>query len=129
MKSIDLHWRDEEMLKLLLVDDESFIRKNLRTAIDWKHYSIEIVAEAQDGFMAGDHEFLDQCLPVVEDMLGWAQTGKNNGHSNAKGRFKLRRYMVPAVGFRQWCNRTVVRSRGQSAGRSKRLGGWGKWIC
>jgi two-component system response regulator YesN len=52
MKSIDLHWRDEEMLKLLLVDDESFIRKNLRTAIDWKHYSIEIVAEAQDGFMA-----------------------------------------------------------------------------
>jgi two-component system response regulator YesN len=39
-------------LKLLLVDDEPLIRKNLMTAIDWHKQDIEIVGEAGDGLEA-----------------------------------------------------------------------------
>lgn len=42
------------MFKLLLVDDEPFIRSNLRKAVDWKKYNVQIVAEAGDGREALD---------------------------------------------------------------------------
>lgn len=37
------------MLKLMLVDDESVIRKGIRTSIDWEQYGIEVAAEAVNG--------------------------------------------------------------------------------
>lgn len=40
------------MYKLLIVDDESLIRKGLRNLIEWEIYGIEIIGEAEDGMKA-----------------------------------------------------------------------------
>ncbi len=40
------------MLKVMLVDDEPFIRQGIRIIIDWQEYGYEIVAEAENGFEA-----------------------------------------------------------------------------
>lgn len=37
------------MIKVLLVDDEQFIRQGLRKLIDWNQYGYEIEAEAENG--------------------------------------------------------------------------------
>lgn len=40
------------MIKILLVDDEPFIRQGVQMLIDWKEYGYEIVAEASNGVEA-----------------------------------------------------------------------------
>lgn len=40
------------MIKVLLVDDEQFIRQGLRQLIDWNTYGFEVVAEAENGIQA-----------------------------------------------------------------------------
>lgn len=40
------------MIKILLVDDEPFIRKGIQILIDWEKYGYEIVAEASNGVEA-----------------------------------------------------------------------------
>ncbi len=40
------------MLKVMLVDDEPFIRQGIRIIINWEEYGYEIVAEAENGFEA-----------------------------------------------------------------------------
>lgn len=40
------------MLKVMLVDDEPFIRQGMKILIDWKSYGYEIVAEAENGMQA-----------------------------------------------------------------------------
>lgn len=40
------------MIKILLVDDEPFIRQGIQILIDWKMYGYEIVAEASNGVEA-----------------------------------------------------------------------------
>lgn len=40
------------MIKVLIVDDEPFIRQGLRILIDWKQYGYEIIGEAQNGVEA-----------------------------------------------------------------------------
>ena len=40
------------MIKILLVDDEPFIRKGIQILIDWESYGYEIVAEASNGVEA-----------------------------------------------------------------------------
>ena len=37
------------MIRLLIVDDEYYIRLGIKNAIDWKSIGIEIVGEAEDG--------------------------------------------------------------------------------
>ena len=37
------------MIKLLIADDESFIRQGIRTTIPWNEYDIEVVGEASNG--------------------------------------------------------------------------------
>ena len=37
------------MIKLLIADDEPFIRKGIRTAIAWQEHNIEVVGEASNG--------------------------------------------------------------------------------
>lgn len=37
------------MIKVLLVDDEQFIRQGLRCLVDWEKYGYQIVAEAENG--------------------------------------------------------------------------------
>lgn len=40
------------MIKVLIVDDEPFIRQGLRILIDWKQYGYEIIGEAKNGIEA-----------------------------------------------------------------------------
>lgn len=40
------------MIKVLIVDDEPYIRQGLKLLIDWGEYGYEIVGEAQNGFEA-----------------------------------------------------------------------------
>lgn len=40
------------MVKLLIADDEPFIRKGIRTTIPWKEHNIEVVGEASNGMEA-----------------------------------------------------------------------------
>lgn len=40
------------MIKVLLVDDEQFIRQGLRQLVEWEKYGCEIVAEAENGIDA-----------------------------------------------------------------------------
>lgn len=42
----------KSLYKLLLVDDEAFVRSGLRECIDWQQYGIEIIGEAEDGVEA-----------------------------------------------------------------------------
>jgi len=42
------------MYKVLLVDDEKFIRKGLSKMIDWQKYGFEICDEAEDGVQANE---------------------------------------------------------------------------
>ena len=37
------------MIKLLIADDEPFIRRGIRTAIPWDQHDIEVVGEASNG--------------------------------------------------------------------------------
>lgn len=37
------------MIKVLVVDDEQFIRQGLRHLVDWEKYGFQIVAEAENG--------------------------------------------------------------------------------
>ncbi|MBO5302928.1 MAG: response regulator [Lachnospiraceae bacterium] len=40
------------MIKVLLVDDEQFIRQGLRRLIDWNKYGFDVTAEAENGLQA-----------------------------------------------------------------------------
>ena len=40
------------MIKVLLVDDEQFIRQGLRYLVDWEKYGCQIMAEAENGMEA-----------------------------------------------------------------------------
>ena len=45
------------MIKVLLVDDEQFIRQGLKHLVDWEKYGYQILAEAENG-MDAIHYFL-----------------------------------------------------------------------
>jgi two-component system, response regulator YesN len=51
------------MIKLMIVDDESIIRKGIRTSIDWGALQVEIVGEAQNGKQA--LELVQQWMPDI----------------------------------------------------------------
>ncbi|QJD86391.1 response regulator transcription factor [Cohnella herbarum] len=51
------------MIKLMIVDDESIIRKGIRTSIDWEALQVEIVGEAQNGKQA--LELVQQLMPDI----------------------------------------------------------------
>lgn len=40
------------MIKVLLVDDEQFIRQGLKHLVDWEKYGYQILAEAENGMDA-----------------------------------------------------------------------------
>ena len=40
------------MIKILIVDDEPFIRQGLKILINWEQYGFEIVGEAANGIEA-----------------------------------------------------------------------------
>ncbi len=40
------------MIKVLLVDDEQFIRQGLKCLVDWENYGCQVVAEAENGMEA-----------------------------------------------------------------------------
>lgn len=40
------------MIKVLLVDDEQFIRQGMRHLVNWEKYGCQIVAEAENGMDA-----------------------------------------------------------------------------
>lgn len=52
------------MLKLILADDETVIRKGIRTSIDWKQHDVEIVAEASNG-----KDALDKVLDLKPEIV------------------------------------------------------------
>ncbi|BBI31254.1 response regulator transcription factor [Cohnella abietis] len=51
------------MIKLMIVDDESIIRKGIRTSIDWWALQVEIVGEARNGKQA--LELVEQLKPDI----------------------------------------------------------------
>jgi len=51
------------MIKLMIVDDESIIRKGIRTSIDWSTLNVEIVGEARNGKQA--LELVQQLKPDI----------------------------------------------------------------
>lgn len=52
------------MIKLLIADDEPFIRKGIRTAIAWQEHNIEVVGEASNG-----REALQLALQLEPDII------------------------------------------------------------
>ena len=40
------------MIKLLIVDDERFIRETIASIIDWKSLGVEVIGQAADGIEA-----------------------------------------------------------------------------
>ncbi|WP_320959064.1 response regulator, partial [Hungatella effluvii] len=52
------------MIRLLIVDDEYYIRLGIKNAIDWKSIGIEIVGEAEDG-----EQGLAMALELEPDLL------------------------------------------------------------
>ena len=40
------------MIKLMVVDDELWIREGLKQTIDWKAYGIQFIGDAEDGWKA-----------------------------------------------------------------------------
>lgn len=64
------------MYKLLIADDESRIRKGLRSCMDWNKFNIQIAGEAEDGKMAlklakdicPEIILLDICMPFINGL-------------------------------------------------------------
>jgi two-component system response regulator YesN len=52
------------VIKLLIVDDETVIRKGLRTSIDWDLYGIHVVGEAKNG-----QEALEKALTLRPEII------------------------------------------------------------
>ncbi|WP_138756439.1 response regulator [Paenibacillus sinopodophylli] len=52
------------MLRMIIADDESIVRRGLRNVINWETFGIEVVAEAQDGM-----EALELCKELAPDIL------------------------------------------------------------
>lgn len=52
------------MLRLMIVDDESYIRQGIRHAIPWESYGIEVIAEAENGRQA-----LQMCQQLLPDIV------------------------------------------------------------
>lgn len=52
------------MLKMIIADDESIVRKGLRNIFPWEEYGIEIIAESANG-----QEALDLCMQLKPDIL------------------------------------------------------------
>ena len=51
------------MFKVMIIDDESIIRKGLRNAVNWKVFDCEVVGEASDG-MEG-YKLINQLHPDI----------------------------------------------------------------
>lgn len=51
------------MYKIMIVDDEPFVRIGFKMSVDWKKHGFEIVAEASDGREA--LEKIEQCRPDI----------------------------------------------------------------
>ena len=64
------------MIKVLLVDDEQFIRQGLRYLLDWEKYGYQVIAEAENGMDAIrileeieiDLAFVDIRMPGMDGM-------------------------------------------------------------
>lgn len=56
------------MLRILLVDDEAFIRQGLRLLIDWKSQGFEIVEEASNGLEAIDFLRKNEVELIIADI-------------------------------------------------------------
>ena len=78
------------MYKVLLVDDESIIRKGLKNTINWAEYNCEVCAEARDGYegldMIDKHKpdivFVDIRMPAMDGLEMIAQM--NNEENETK---------------------------------------------
>lgn len=46
------------MFRLLIVDDEYYVRVGIKSAIDWSEIGVEVVGEAADGEEALERPFL-----------------------------------------------------------------------
>ncbi|GBG10523.1 DNA-binding response regulator [Paenibacillus agaridevorans] len=57
------------MWKLLLVEDEPFVLRSIRQAIDWEALGFEVVAEAEDGLEAWDYMQTHPVDVVVTDIM------------------------------------------------------------
>lgn len=63
-------------MKIMIVDDESFIRMNFKTFVDWKHHGYYLVGEATNGREAlekidelhPDVVFLDIRMPLMDGL-------------------------------------------------------------
>jgi two-component system response regulator YesN len=49
---VTANWGGMEMYKVILVDDEIYVRKGLKSLIDWKSCGFEVIEEAGDGEQA-----------------------------------------------------------------------------
>lgn len=64
------------MLRVLVADDETAVRRGLRNTIDWNKYGFELVGEADDGTtaldlaeqMKPDIIIMDICMPVMDGL-------------------------------------------------------------
>lgn len=57
------------MLKVLVVDDEPFVREGLKLLIDWKKEGFEIVAEAKNAYEAINHIANESFDLIILDIL------------------------------------------------------------
>ncbi|WP_248927207.1 response regulator transcription factor [Paenibacillus hamazuiensis] len=74
------------VLKILIVDDEYFVRVGLQTTIDWHEHHLEVVGEAEDGEtglemavrLKPDIILTDMNMPFL-DGLGFMEQMRNRG--------------------------------------------------
>lgn len=64
------------LIKILVVDDETFVRLGIKTIFDWNNYGFEIIGEAEDGVEATeifikhkpDIVLVDICMPRLNGL-------------------------------------------------------------
>lgn len=75
-----------DKIKVLIVDDEYYVREGLQTTIDWHKYRLEVIGEAEDGELGlemavalkPDIIITDMDMPFM-DGLGFLEQIRNRG--------------------------------------------------
>ena len=55
---------DKSLIKVLIVDDDTIVRRGLRATINWSHYGMKVISEAPNG-KRGWEEFLKYHPDIV----------------------------------------------------------------